>query len=131
MNNRGYSYARLGDYDAAIADYDHVLRVDPSNIHALHNRGISYEKIQKLELAIDDFSQVMRLDPDNANALYNRGCAYDTLGNYAAALKDYQTSFDMDLRKLGSNVSEDELDEFKKHHPAAIAAKKIQESRRK
>ena len=39
---RAYSYAKVGQYDKAIADYSLVIRLDPANTHAFHNRGPPY-----------------------------------------------------------------------------------------
>ena len=44
LSNLGYSLAKMGNYEKAIAKYTYVLELDPANVHALHNRGISYDK---------------------------------------------------------------------------------------
>jgi tetratricopeptide (TPR) repeat protein len=36
-NNRGETYASLKDYDRAIADFDHAIRLAPSYLHPMYN----------------------------------------------------------------------------------------------
>jgi len=62
LNNRAYSFAKLGKYLLAIEDYSRVIDTDPTNSHAYHNRGISYDKIGKFKEAVEDFSRVLQLD---------------------------------------------------------------------
>ncbi len=41
-NNRGLSYARKGQHDQAISDYDKALEINPRNAKPYYNRGIAY-----------------------------------------------------------------------------------------
>ena len=46
LSNRAYSYAKMGRYTQSIADYTHVLAIEPKNAYALHNRSILHEKLR-------------------------------------------------------------------------------------
>ena len=59
LNNRGYSYAKIGRFEEGVNDYSKVLNVDPNNFHALHNRGISLEKMGRFHEAIEDFTRLI------------------------------------------------------------------------
>ena len=98
LNNRGYSFAKSGDYDKAIADYTKVISLDPGNSHAYHNRGISFDKKGEFERAIADFTRVLELDSTNANAYLNRGSTHDSIGQHAKAAADYSRALDLDRR---------------------------------
>jgi len=66
--NRAFCFAKLGDHNNAISDYNSVLRLDNKNIHAYHNRAISYEKLGKYNEAINDINEVIKLKPDDEHA---------------------------------------------------------------
>jgi tetratricopeptide (TPR) repeat protein len=57
--NRGVDKAILGDYNAAIEDYDIVIRKDPHNTLALFNRGKNKHRLLNYEGAIDDFQKAL------------------------------------------------------------------------
>ena len=40
MLYRAYCYAKLGCYSEAVNDYNLVLELDPTNMHATHNRWV-------------------------------------------------------------------------------------------
>jgi tetratricopeptide (TPR) repeat protein len=64
FNRRGIAYARKGDFDRAIADYDEALRIKPDYAEALKNRGIAYEKKGDFDRAIADYDEALRIKPD-------------------------------------------------------------------
>jgi hypothetical protein len=41
LSCRGISNDKLGNYDAAIADFDDVVALEPNNVNALFSRGFS------------------------------------------------------------------------------------------
>lgn len=54
-NNRGVAYARLGEYDLAIADYTAALEISPASADFVKNRGLAYEQLGELDNALVDF----------------------------------------------------------------------------
>ncbi len=54
-NNRGVAYARLGEYDLAIADYTAALEISPASADFVKNRGLAYEQLGELDNALADF----------------------------------------------------------------------------
>jgi len=61
----GNSYARKGDYDKAIKEYDKAIMLNPRYVVAYHVRGIAYAEKGDYEKAIADYSEAIRLKPDN------------------------------------------------------------------
>lgn len=57
LYNRGIAYDRLGDYEAAVADFSAAIALDPSNADFYHNRGFSRRKMGQFEAAIADYTQ--------------------------------------------------------------------------
>jgi tetratricopeptide (TPR) repeat protein len=40
LNNRGYAWRKLGQYDRAVEDYSRSLQIDPDNIKTYNNRCV-------------------------------------------------------------------------------------------
>jgi len=83
--NRGVAKHDLGEYEAAITDYDEAIRLQSDHASAYHNRGLAKAYLSQYEA---DFDEAIKLQP-NANTYHNRGTAKHNLGEYAAAITDY------------------------------------------
>jgi tetratricopeptide (TPR) repeat protein len=100
--NRGNAYARIGDYDHAIADYDQAIRLNPTMALAFDNRGRAYSEKNQFERAIADYDQAIRLNPNFANALHNRCWARVALGDTRGALSDCNESLRLKPQNAGA-----------------------------
>jgi hypothetical protein len=85
----GNTHARNREYDQAIEQYDHVIRIDPQHINALNNRGNAYLAKGGYDQAIADFDKAIAIKPDFATAYANRGNAYQDRGEFDRAIRDY------------------------------------------
>ena len=54
-SNRGVAKAELGQYEAAIADYDEAIRLKPDHVEAYINRGIAKTVLGLKDEARKDF----------------------------------------------------------------------------
>ena len=54
FNNRGFEYARRGDYDRAVEDYDDAIRFNPRLAMAFNNRSLAYAHKGEYRHAIAD-----------------------------------------------------------------------------
>ena len=86
---QGNAQLTQGQYQAAIADCDRALQLDPDSADAYHNRGYAKASLDQHAAAIADYDQALRLNPDDAMAYNNRGVAKANLEQYAAAIVDY------------------------------------------
>jgi tetratricopeptide (TPR) repeat protein len=74
--NRGLGYADEGQVDRAIEDYDHAIRLDPNDTHALISRGLTYADKEQYDRAIGDCDHAIRLNPNDAQGFVCRGLVY-------------------------------------------------------
>ncbi len=79
----------LGDRQGAIADYTHVLTVNPGNDVAANNRGLARYDLSDRRGAIADFSLAIEQSPENFIAFCNRGYVRAELGDRLGAVEDY------------------------------------------
>ena len=61
-NNRGVTYAKLGKYDLAIADFSEGIKLEPNNKLAYRNRAMAYKKLGELRKAQEDYDYVVKLE---------------------------------------------------------------------
>lgn len=59
--NRGLSYQRLGDREAAIGDYSEAIKINPNYAEAYQSRGLSYADIGDKKTAVKDLREAARL----------------------------------------------------------------------
>src|SRR5262249_35498355 len=101
INNRGLAKAGKGQYDDAIADFDTVIKLEPTATR-YYNRGNVYlDRAGKADLtdakpdygrAIDDLNEAIKAKADFAAAYNNLGVAYANRGEKGdidLAIKNY------------------------------------------
>ncbi len=100
--NRGNAYARIGDFDRAIADYDEAIRLNPTMATAFDNRGRAYSEKNQFERAVADYDEAIRLNPNSAVTLHNRCWAQLALGRTSDALSDCNESLRIKPQDAGT-----------------------------
>ena len=78
-NEKGIDFARSGEYEKAIEDYNKAIELDPNLAGVYYNRGNAYFYLKQYEKAIEDFDKAIELNPNNAYAYNNRGLAREKL----------------------------------------------------
>lgn len=71
LTARGAAFARQDQADRAIADYDALLRLDPTRADIFNARGELHWKKGDRPRAVADFSAALKLDPGQAAAKDN------------------------------------------------------------
>jgi tetratricopeptide (TPR) repeat protein len=61
FDSRGFAYARLGEIDRALADFDQAVRLNPGEMFAYYHRGVLYERRRQYKRAESDFDQALSL----------------------------------------------------------------------
>jgi tetratricopeptide (TPR) repeat protein len=95
-NNRGITYHALQQHQAALADFNRAIDMDPNYATAYYNRGITYHALQQHQAALADFNRAIDMDPNYAPAYSGRGNIYAALQQYQATLADFSRAIDLD-----------------------------------
>ncbi len=92
--NRAVTRHDLGDKVGAIADYSHILSLNPVDPITYNYRGLSHYDLGEFDQAIADFTESIRLNPRQAAAYCNRGFIrseqgdqWDAISNYTLAIQ--------------------------------------------
>jgi lipoprotein NlpI len=103
--NRGNAFAAKGDQDAAIADYDAAIKLNPKDSRAYNNRGTVYRDKGDADRAMADFAEAVKIDPRNSDAHYNLGNAYAAKDDSAKAIAAYSAAIKADWRNANAYVA--------------------------
>jgi Tfp pilus assembly protein PilF len=87
-NASGQALVRSGKTEAALAEFDRAIGIDPHNADALYNRGLLYQSEKQHPMAIDDFSAANGLTPQRAEPLLGRAISYLALDKAREAATD-------------------------------------------
>lgn len=86
-----------GQPEEALAHYDTLLMIQPSNSRLLFNKGYVYfVYLGENEQALDYFNQALQSDPTYTDALYNKGHVYERMGDYVQARSIYKQVLQQD-----------------------------------
>ncbi len=77
-----------GDTEAALADYDRAIALEPDNATSYLNRANLYASDARHAEALEDYGQAIQRAPDSPLAYANRGLVYRALGDSPRALLD-------------------------------------------
>lgn len=114
FNYRGMSYHALGDYGAAIADYDSTIELDESSYIAYHNRGIAKQNSKLYNEALIDFNKTIQLKPSYSRAYESRAVLYYKMRDLEKALKDCEKILQIDADNENALKLKEKLEEENK-----------------
>lgn len=95
LRNSGDDYAKKGDLDRAIADYDEAIRLDPTYPATFRARGETYGSKGEFDRAIADFTEAIRLDPNYALAYAQRALTYFLRADYDRSIADSNKAIEL------------------------------------
>jgi TonB family protein len=94
--NRANANFVMGEYDAAIVDYNKAVELNPKEPTIYFSRALAHFNNKSFTPAIADFDKVIELDPKEATAYFKRAAALEKIGNFEKALTDYQKAVELD-----------------------------------
>jgi tetratricopeptide (TPR) repeat protein len=94
--NRGIIYAGLGNYEAAMSDYDTAIALTPKSPESYVNRGNAFFMMRDFMMAMDDYEHSMDLGIRQLHLVhYNMGMVYEIQGNDETALRHYEKALEL------------------------------------
>src|SRR5262245_48207684 len=91
-NDVGARLLEQGKTDAAIADFQRALSLDPKFFPARLNLAYAYERADRIEDAMESYREAINLQPRNFFAHNNLGVLYDRKGLSDAAIREFETA---------------------------------------
>jgi len=99
---RGQFYARYGQFNRAISDFDEAIRLKPDDPEALNNRCWARAMLGDTTKALQDCNEALKLRPAYGDALDSRGLINLKLCHNAEALSDYDSAVRYNPRQASS-----------------------------
>jgi Mg2+-importing ATPase len=94
--DRGVAYRAKGDFERALDDFNHALRLGPKSTRALDARASIYLERREFDRAIADFDAAIALQPKSAAAFQGRAEAYRGKNDLDRAIADYDAAIAID-----------------------------------
>ncbi len=85
---RSLAHSNLGDYDAALADIEQSMRLDPKDLRSFNRRGLALLGKGDAGRAIADFDAAVRANPQNPTYYRNRCRALTLQNDFRRAIAD-------------------------------------------
>jgi tetratricopeptide (TPR) repeat protein len=107
--NRALAFAALNEGDAALADYERALALDPGLSAAYLNRGLLHRERKELQAAVGDLETALRAGGDPVAVYYDLALVHRERGDRAAALDCANRVLQLDPRHVPARELRDRL----------------------
>jgi tetratricopeptide (TPR) repeat protein len=104
-HNRANVYAALGRTDEALADFNHVIEIDPHYAEYHFDRGNMLYKLGRHGEALADYETAIGLDGPFPELYYNRGDLLSALGDVDGAMADFRYVLDLEPDYVEATIS--------------------------
>uniref|UniRef100_A0A0B8RWG4 RNA polymerase II-associated protein 3 n=1 Tax=Philothamnus irregularis TaxID=1899461 RepID=A0A0B8RWG4_9SAUR len=143
---KGNTYFKQRNYDAAIECYTKGMNADPYNPALPTNRASAFFRLKKFSVAESDCNLALALNKNYTKAYSRRGAARFVLRNFKGAKEDYEKVLELDpnnfeakneLRKIEQallskeNCQAEETDTFRKVEITEDEPKQLEEEQLK
>lgn len=93
--NKASAHFKLEQFTEALADFNHVLELDPRNFNAYNFRGLVNFRLGYYIDAVTDYTTAIDLDPTSPLPYYNRGMSLIKLNENQKACSDFRKACQM------------------------------------
>ncbi|WP_051966432.1 tetratricopeptide repeat protein [Kitasatospora mediocidica] len=104
-HNRGQVLAALGRAEEALAEFDHVIEVDPHYPEYHFDRGNLYFQLGRHQEALENYEEAVRLSPPFPEVYWNRANVRAELADTDGALADLRYVLDLEPDYTEARVS--------------------------
>jgi lipoprotein NlpI len=98
--SRGTEWARQGNLDRAIGDYNVALQLEPDLAFAYYNRALAWSAKGESDRALADYDAALERNPGDVAAHVGRGAEWIVKGDYRRAIADYDEAVAADGKSL-------------------------------
>ena len=95
LNILGAGNTNLGQLDAAVANFEQIIAINPNFTDAYLNLGIILKNKGDLAAAASNFEQVIKINPNYIHAYLNLGDVLRNLGKLDAAIAIYEQALEI------------------------------------
>src|ERR1700689_2383682 len=92
----GIGYHQLGNLPAAQKAYEHAIKLDKKDSHAINNVGTIFYAEKKYRSAISRYNRALQFAPDSASIWSNLGTAWYARGKYDLMTQAYTKALQLD-----------------------------------
>jgi|GEM_PF-6729383 len=96
---RGVARHQQRNYEDALADFNHALRLAPRYAGAYVARAMTWQAKGELVQALLDYNRALQPDAYYADAYNNRGCLFADQGKFREALADFDVAISLSPRE--------------------------------
>lgn len=95
-NNLGDVYARQGDMQKAIEEFQKAIEINPNYADAYHNLANTYQQMGQIDLAVENYQKALSINPKLWQSYQNLAAIYFNAGQYDLALENIQKALEID-----------------------------------
>jgi tetratricopeptide (TPR) repeat protein len=118
---RGAAYRQMKNLEAAIADYDHAVGLDPNDAVSYMVRGNANRARKKYDEAIADYRQAIKLDRNRPGPYTGLGNVYYDKGDFDLAIANHTEAIRLDPKYALAYVNRGEVYFQKQDYNRAIS----------
>lgn len=118
----GMMYHALGRDNDAEKEFNHAIRLDPSDVCAYNQSAWMYYDQRKYQKAIGPLKQVVAIQPKSTRAHLYLGNTYVFAGEYEAGVTEYKEAIALNPKDVRSHVQLGVAYNYMRRYEAAVAA---------
>lgn len=99
-NNLGDYWARHGNYEKAVEEFQKAINLLPNYADAYHNMGTAYYQLKENDLALASYERAIYYNPNLWQSYQNIGAIYYTWGDLTNAEKYYGKALEINPQNV-------------------------------